>query len=102
MSDRTAAAAAASGASGPSSRRNTESAADAGSKIEVVQIDGLVVMKLIKHCHEVDSAAGQGGIAQVRTFNYLRGRKRCCKSKKKRCGKTGTLSEEVLIFHGTP
>jgi translation initiation factor 3 subunit H len=32
------------------------------SKIEVVQIDGLVVMKLIKHCHEVDLA--NQGIAQ--------------------------------------
>ena len=31
-----------------SSRRNTES-----NKIELVQIDGLVLMKLIKHCHEV-------------------------------------------------
>jgi len=31
------------------SRRNTET-----SKIEVVQIDGLVVMKLIKHCHEAE------------------------------------------------
>jgi len=34
------------------SRRNTES-----EKIEVVQIDGLVVMKLIKHCHEVENSA---------------------------------------------
>jgi len=33
------------------------------SKIDVVQIDGLVVMKLIKHCHEVDLSA-PGGIAQ--------------------------------------
>jgi len=40
------------------SRRNTESE----SVIETVQIDGLVVMKLIKHCHEVDS--GNLGIAQ--------------------------------------
>ena len=31
------------------SRRNTET-----SKIENVQIDGLVVMKLIKHCHEAE------------------------------------------------
>ena len=31
------------------SRKNTENE----NKIEVVQIDGLVVMKLIKHCHEV-------------------------------------------------
>lgn len=34
------------------SRRNTEN-----EKIEVVQIDGLVVMKLIKHCHEVENSA---------------------------------------------
>jgi len=32
-----------------SSRRNTES-----NKIELVQIDGLVLMKLIKHCHEAE------------------------------------------------
>ena len=32
------------------SRKNTENE----NKIEVVQIDGLVVMKLIKHCHEVE------------------------------------------------
>ena len=31
------------------SRKNTENE----NKIEVVQIDGLVLMKLIKHCHEV-------------------------------------------------
>lgn len=42
------------------SRRNTESVPE--SVIEVVQIDGLVVMKLIKHCHEV--ALGNLGIAQ--------------------------------------
>jgi len=41
------------------SRRNTESE----SKIEVVQIDGLVVMKLAKHCVEVERATA-GGIAQ--------------------------------------
>jgi len=34
------------------SRRNTEN-----EKIEVVQIDGLVVMKLIKHCHEAENSA---------------------------------------------
>jgi len=39
-------------------RKNTESE----SQIEVVQIDGLVVMKLIKHCHEVEQ--GNLGIAQ--------------------------------------
>ncbi|CAB4070060.1 EXOC6 [Lepeophtheirus salmonis] len=37
-------------------RKGVEGAGDA---IESVQIDGLVVMKLIKHCHEVD-AANQG------------------------------------------
>merc|ERR1712109_335907 len=42
------------------SRRNTESVPE--SVIEVVQIDGLVVMKLIKHCHEVN--LGNLGIAQ--------------------------------------
>lgn len=42
----------------PPSRKATES----DSRIEVVQIDGLVVMKLIKHCHEVDLA--NQGIAQ--------------------------------------
>jgi len=40
------------------SRRSTENE----SKIEIVQIDGLVVMKLIKHCHEVNLA--NLGIAQ--------------------------------------
>jgi len=34
------------------SRKNTENE----NKIEVVQIDGLVVMKLIKHCHEAESS----------------------------------------------
>ena len=42
------------------SRRNTETVPE--SVIEVVQIDGLVVMKLIKHCHEVN--LGNLGIAQ--------------------------------------
>jgi len=40
------------------SRRETETE----SSIEVVQIDGLVVMKLIKHCHEVNLA--NLGVAQ--------------------------------------
>jgi len=40
------------------SRRETENE----SRIQVVQIDGLVVMKLIKHCHEVNLA--NLGIAQ--------------------------------------
>jgi len=43
-----------------SSRRNTES-----NKIEIVQIDGLVLMKLIKHCHEAErsgSAFVQGAL----------------------------------------
>lgn len=42
------------------SRKNTEN-----EKIEVVQIDGLVVMKLIKHCHEAEnsgSAFAQGAL----------------------------------------
>jgi len=34
------------------SRKNTENE----NKIEVVQIDGLVVMKLIKHCHEAENS----------------------------------------------
>jgi len=34
------------------SRRNTEN----DNKIEVVQIDGLVLMKLIKHCHEAENS----------------------------------------------
>jgi len=38
--------------SASSSRRNTENE----SSIEVVQVDGLVIMKLAKHCHEVDSS----------------------------------------------
>jgi len=46
-------------AAGSGSRRNTESEA----KIEFVQIDGLVVMKLAKHCVEV-ARATTGGIAQ--------------------------------------
>jgi len=44
------------------SRQTTENESGIGSKIEVVQIDGLVVMKLIKHCHEVNVA--NLGIAQ--------------------------------------
>ncbi|XP_040575144.1 LOW QUALITY PROTEIN: eukaryotic translation initiation factor 3 subunit H [Lepeophtheirus salmonis] len=40
-------------------RKGVEGAGDA---IESVQIDGLVVMKLIKHCHEVDAA--NQGVAQ--------------------------------------
>lgn len=43
------------------SRKNTENE----NKIEVVQIDGLVVMKLIKHCHEAEnsgSAFAQGAL----------------------------------------
>merc|ERR1712168_1231851 len=43
------------------SRRNTESETPQ-SQIEVVQIDGLVVMQLIKHCHEME--VGNMGIAQ--------------------------------------
>jgi len=43
------------------SRRNTESEIPL-STVEVVQMDGLVVMQLIKHCHEMD--AGNFGIAQ--------------------------------------
>jgi len=43
------------------SRRNTESEAPQ-SIIDTVQIDGLVVMQLIKHCHEME--AGNFGIAQ--------------------------------------
>lgn len=34
------------------SRKNTENE----SSIEVVQIDGLVIMKLVKHCHEVENS----------------------------------------------
>lgn len=41
-------------------RRITET--EGSSKIEIVQIDGLVVMKLIKHCHEIDVA--NQGVAQ--------------------------------------
>jgi len=43
------------------SRRNTENE----NKIEIVQIDGLVVMKLVKHCHEAEnsgSAFAQGAL----------------------------------------
>ena len=43
-----------------SSRKNTE----AESSIEVVQIDGLVIMKLIKHCHELEASTSGSGIAQ--------------------------------------
>jgi len=42
------------------SRKNTESE----SSIEVVQIDGLVIMKLIKHCHELEASTSGSGIAQ--------------------------------------
>ena len=43
-----------------SSRKNTEN----DSSIEVVQIDGLVIMKLIKHCHELEASTSGSGIAQ--------------------------------------
>jgi len=43
-----------------SSRKNTENE----SSIEVVQIDGLVIMKLIKHCHELEASTSGSGIAQ--------------------------------------
>merc|ERR1712228_485311 len=42
------------------SRKNTENE----SSIEVVQIDGLVIMKLIKHCHELEASTSGSGIAQ--------------------------------------
>lgn len=42
------------------SRKNTEN----DSSIEVVQIDGLVIMKLIKHCHELEASTSGSGIAQ--------------------------------------
>ena len=32
---------------------------------QVVQIDGLVIMKLIKHCHELEASTSGSGIAQV-------------------------------------
>merc|ERR1711862_525604 len=35
-----------------------------GLPIEVVQIDGLVIMKLIKHCHELEASTSGSGIAQ--------------------------------------
>lgn len=44
------------------SRQNTELEAIPESPIEVVQLDGLVVMNLIKHCHEPN--LGTLGIAQ--------------------------------------
>ena len=31
---------------------------------QVVQIDGLVIMKLIKHCHELEASTSGSGIAQ--------------------------------------
>merc|ERR1712227_606068 len=34
------------------------------SSIEVVQIDGLVIMKLIKHCHELEASTSGSGVAQ--------------------------------------
>jgi len=46
--------------SATNSRKNTE----ADSPIEVVQIDGLVVMKLIKHCHELEASSSGSMIAQ--------------------------------------
>ena len=42
------------------SRKNTEN----DSSIEVVQIDGLVIMKLIKHCHELEASTSGSGVAQ--------------------------------------
>lgn len=33
--------------------------------LQVVQIDGLVIMKLIKHCHELEASTSGSGIAQV-------------------------------------
>jgi len=44
------------------SRKNTETGND--SPIEVVQIDGLVVMKLIKHCHELEASYSGSQVAQ--------------------------------------
>ena len=32
--------------------------------MQVVQIDGLVIMKLIKHCHELEASTSGSGIAQ--------------------------------------
>ena len=34
------------------------------SAAQVVQIDGLVIMKLIKHCHELEASTSGSGIAQ--------------------------------------
>ena len=33
-------------------------------EMQVVQIDGLVIMKLIKHCHELEASTSGSGIAQ--------------------------------------
>ena len=32
--------------------------------VQVVQIDGLVIMKLIKHCHELEASTSGSGVAQ--------------------------------------
>jgi len=48
--------------SAANSRKNTEN--EGASSIEVVQIDGLVIMKLIKHCHELEASTSGSGIAQ--------------------------------------
>merc|ERR1719436_481153 len=47
--------------SATNSRKNTETG---DSPIEIVQIDGLVVMKLIKHCHELEASSSGSLIAQ--------------------------------------
>lgn len=43
------------------SRKNTE---NEQSIVNVVQIDGLVILKLIKHCHELEASTSGSGIAQ--------------------------------------
>jgi len=47
--------------SASNSRKNTETAS---SSVEVVQIDGLVVMKLVKHCFELEASSSGSQIAQ--------------------------------------
>ena len=49
------------------SRKNTEN----DSSIEVVQIDGLVIMKLIKHCHELEASTSGSGVAQGALLGLL-------------------------------
>ena len=45
-------------------KSTTQISSEDVSAAQVVQIDGLVIMKLIKHCHELEASTSGSGIAQ--------------------------------------